>query len=166
MKDKTKYTILIFAFVMLVCVVTITHLFIHYEKDGSVLVNKKYYDIVYSNLNIDYDTSMSVKTNEDNDTIKVNIPNLNEFKKSESFSLDVKNIGNIDASISEANIMNIDTNVPKSKVKVDVSLLESNVIKGSESKKLNVTITYLGDNTILNPYYNFVIKYVFDEVNL
>ena len=49
MKDKTKYTILIFAFVMLVCVVTITHLFIHYEKDGSVLVNKKYYDIVYSN---------------------------------------------------------------------------------------------------------------------
>ena len=117
-------------------------------------------------LNIDYDTSMSVKINEDNDTIKVNIPNLNEFKKSESFSLDVKNIGNIDASISEANIMNIDTNVPKSKVKVDVSLLESNVIKGSESKKLNVTITYLGDNTALNPYYNFVIKYVFDEVNL
>ena len=109
---------------------------------------------------------MSVKINEDNDTIKVNIPNLNEFKKSESFSLDVKNIGNIDASISEANIMNIDTNVPKSKVKVDVSLLESNVIKGSESKKLNVTITYLGDNTALNPYYNFVIKYVFDEVNL
>ena len=108
-------------------------------------------------MNIDYDTSMSVKINEDNDTIKVNIPNLNEFKKSESFSLDVKNIGNIDASISEANIMNIDTNVPKSKVKV---------IKGSESKKLNVTITYLGDNTALNPYYNFVIKYVFDEVNL
>lgn len=166
MKDKTKYTILIFSFVMLVCVATITHLFIYYEKDGNVLVNKKYYDIVYSNLNIDYDTSMSVKINENNDTIKVSIPNLNEFKKSESFSLDVKNIGNIDASISEANIMNIDTNVPKSKVNVDISLLESNVIKGSESKKLNVTITYLGDNTIENPYFNFVIKYVFDEVNL
>lgn len=166
MKDKTKYTILIFAFVILVCVVTITYLFIHYEKDGSVLVNKNYYDIVYSNLNIDYDTSMSVKINEDNDTIKVSIPDLNEFKKSESFSLDVKNIGNIDASISEVNIMNVDTNVPESKVKIDISLLESNVIEGSESMKLNVTITYLGDDTTLNPYYNFIIKYVFDEVNL
>lgn len=166
MKDKTKYTILIFAFILLVCVVTITHLFIYYEKDGTVLVNKKYYDIVYSNLNIDYDTSMNVKINENSDTIKVSIPNLNEFKNTQSFSLDVKNIGNVDVSIAEENIMNVFTNVDKSKVRVDVSLLESNIIRGSESQKLHVNITYLGDNVDDIPYYNFVIKYVFDEVNL
>lgn len=166
MKEKTKYIIVIFAFILLICVVTITHLFIYYEKDGIVLVNKKYSDIVYSNLNIDYDTTMSVKINENQDAIKVSIPNLNEFKNGESFSLDVKNIGNIDVSITEANIMNIDTNVDKSKVKVDVSLLESNIIKGSESKKLNVNITYLDNDIKDKAYYNFVIKYVFEEVNL
>lgn len=166
MKEKTKYIIVIFAFILLICVVTITHLFIYYEKDGIVSVNKKYSDIVYSNLNIDYDTTMSVKINENQDVIKVSIPNLNEFKNGESFSLDVKNIGNIDVSITEANIMNIDTNVDKSKVKVDVSLLESNIIKGSESKKLNVNITYLDNDIKDKAYYNFVIKYVFEEVNL
>ena len=160
MKDKVYYIIMVVVFILLVVTSTITFLVINNSEKGTSNFIKKYYDIMFSNTIIN-DDNVLVKVDNDNDSIHVEIPNL---KKTITFSLDLKNIGNKDAYVSNYSFSNIDTNVDLDNVNISVSIPRDEIIKGGSDKKLNVTVNYNSVNNNITPYYNFNINYLFNEV--
>lgn len=167
MKKKIiSYSISIVFLIVFVFLVTYSYLNTNFSQKGNIDYKKKYYDIVYNNVTIDSDTTMKVKLDSENDTINIKINNLNEFKKSNSFSIDLTNIGNINAIIENIRIQNINSNVEPKNVNVDISTNINDIINGGETKKLIIVITYKETKKIENPYYFFDIKYDFNEVIL
>ena len=65
---------------------------------------------------------MTIKLDNKNGTIKVKVPDLNKFKKTNSFSLDLTNIGNIDAKITNIYIEKIFANIDTKNVNINLSL--------------------------------------------
>ena len=166
MKEKITYALIILLFSILVLSLALYYLFNGFSIRGDANIIKKYYDIKLNNVSVDYETDMTVKLDNENSTIQVKVPDLNQFKKTNSFSIDLTNIGNIDAKITEIRIENIFANIDTKNVNKNLSLDKEDVIKGGETKKLNIEITYNGKDKIEQPYYEFSIKYVFDEVIL
>ncbi len=166
MKEKITYALIILLFSILVLSLALYYLFNGFSMMGKADIIKKYYDIKLNNVSIDYETDMTVKLDNENGTIQVKVPDLNKFKKTNSFSIDLTNIGNIDAKIIDIRIENIFANIDTKNVNINLSLDKEGIIKGGETKKLNVEITYNGKDKIEQPYYEFSIKYVFDEVIL
>lgn len=166
MKEKITYALIILLFSILVLSLALYYLFNGFSIRGDANIIKKYYDIKLNNVSIDYETDMTVKLDNENGTIQVKVPDLNKFKKTNSFSIDLTNIGNIDAKIIDIRIENIFANIDTKNVNINLSLDKEGIIKGGETKKLNVEITYNGKDKIEQPYYEFSIKYVFDEVIL
>lgn len=166
MKEKITYALIILLFSILVLSLALYYLFNGFSMMGKADIIKKYYDIKLNNVSIDYETDMTIKLNNENGTIQVKVPDLNKFKKTNSFSIDLTNIGNIDAKIIDIRIENIFANIDTKNVNINLSLDKEGIIKGGETKKLNVEITYNGKDKIEQPYYEFSIKYVFDEVIL
>lgn len=167
MKGKIiSYSISIVFLILFIFVLTYSYLNTNFSQKGNVDYKRKYYDIVYNNVTIDADTTMKVKLDSDNDTIKIRVEDLNEFRKANSFSVDLTNIGNINAIIKNIRILNTNSNVQLKDVNVDISTNVNDVINGGETKKLIICITYNKTSEIENPYYFFDIKYDFDEVIL
>lgn len=166
MKEKITYALIILLFSILVLSLALYYLFNGFSIRGDANIIKKYYDIKLNNVSVDYETDMTVKLDNENSTIQVKVPDLNQFKKTNSFSIDLTNIGNIDAKITEIRIEKIFANIDTKNVNINLSLDKEDVIKGGETKKLNIEITYNGKDKIEQPYYEFSIKYVFDEVIL
>lgn len=166
MKEKITYALIILLFSILVLSLALYYLFNGFSMMGKADIIKKYYDIKLNNVSIDYETNMTIKLDNENGTIQVKVPDLNKFKKTNSFSIDLTNIGNIDAKIIDIRIENIFANIDTKNVNINLSLDKEDIIKGGETKKLNVEITYNGKDKIEQPYYEFSIKYVFDEVIL
>lgn len=162
MKDKIYYSIMIIVFILLVVASTITFLVINNSETGTSKFIKKYYDIMFVNTTLN-NNDMIVKVDNDKDSIHIEIPNLNEINNN-TFSLDVKNIGNEDVVVNNYSFSNIDTNINSNDIEVLVSLNKDEIIRGSSDKKLNVTINYKGNDKNITPYYNFNINYLFDEV--
>lgn len=166
MKEKITYALIILLFSILVLSLALYYLFNGFSIRGDANIIKKYYDIKLNNVSVDYETDMTIKLDNENSTIQVKVPDLNQFKKTNSFSIDLTNIGNIDAKITDIRIENIFANIDTKNVNINLSLDKEGVIKGGETKKLNIEITYNGKDKIEQPYYEFSIKYVFDEVIL
>lgn len=166
MKEKITYALIVLLFSILVLSLALYYLFNGFSIRGDANIIKKYYDIKLNNVSIDYETDMTIKLDNENGTIKVKVPDLNKFKKTNSFSLDLTNIGNIDAKITNIYIQKIFANIDTKNVNINLSLNKEDIIKGGKTKKLNVEITYNGKDIIEQPYYEFSIKYVFDEVVL
>ncbi len=166
MKEKITYALIILLFSILVLSLALYYLFNGFSMMGKADIIKKYYDIKLNNVSIDYETNMTIKLDNENGTIQVKVPDLNKFKKTNSFSIDLTNIGNIDAKIIDIRIENIFANIDTKNVNINLSLDKEDIIKGGETKKLNVEITYNDKDKIEQPYYEFSIKYVFDEVIL
>lgn len=161
-----NYVLSILFLIIFIFVITYSYLNTNFSQKGNIDYKKKYYDIVYNNVTIDYDTTMKVKLDSENDTIKVRINDLNEFKKANSFSIDLTNIGSINAKIKNIRILNIQSNVELKDVNIDISTAKDDIINGGETIKLIICIKYNGKKIIENPYYFFDIKYDFDEVVL
>ena len=167
MKGKIiSYSISIVFLILFIFVLTYSYLNTNFSQKGNIDYKRKYYDIVYNNVTIDGDTTMKVKLDSDNDTIKIRVEDLNEFRKANSFSIDLTNIGNINAIIKNIRILNTNSNVQLKDVNVDISTNVNDIINGGETKKLIICITYNKTSEIENPYYFFDIKYDFDEVIL
>lgn len=166
--SKNRYiTFMLFLLiVVLVFSVSITYIVIEKDETGAGTIKTKYYDIMFTNASIDFDSKMEIKIDDAKDKISINIPDLNEFKESNSFSIDVKNIGNIDAYVENINLTNIKTNIETENINIDMSLIKEDIIKGSESKKLILTITYKGQIIEETPQISFDINYKFNEVVL
>ena len=165
---KNRYiTFMLFLLiVVLVFSVSITYIVIEKDETGAGTIKTKYYDIMFTNTSIDFDSKMEIKIDDAKDKISINIQDLNEFKESNSFSVDVRNIGNIDAYVENVNLTNIKTNTNTEDINIDMTLRKEDIIKGSESKKLILTITYKGKNTEEIPQISFDINYKFNEVVL
>lgn len=165
---KNRYiTFMLFLLiVVLVFSVSITYIVIEKDETGAGTIKTKYYDIMFTNASIDFDSKMEIKIDDAKDKISINIPDLNEFKESNSFSIDVKNIGNIDAYVENVSLTNIKTNIETENINIDMSLIKEDIIKGSESKKLILTITYKGQVIEETPQISFDINYKFNEVVL
>lgn len=161
-----NYILSILFLIIFIFVITYSYLNTNFSQKGNIDYKKKYYDIVYNNVTIDYDTTMKVKLDSENDTIKVRVNDLNEFKKANSFSVDLTNIGSINAKIKNIRILNIQSNVELKDVNIDISTAKDDIINGGETIKLIICIKYNGKKIIENPYYFFDIKYDFDEVVL
>ena len=77
---------------------------------------------------------------------------------------------NSDGEANRINSISLNNNpltIDSSKnVNIDLSLDKNNIIEGGKTEKLNIKITYNGKDIIEQPYYEFSIKYVFDEVIL
>ena len=166
MKEKITYALIVLLFSILVLSLALYYLFNGFSIRGDANIIKKYYDIKLNNVSVDYETDMTVKLDNENSTIQVKVPDLNQFKKTNSFSIDLTNIGNIDAKITDIRIENIFANIDTKNVNINLSLDKEDIIKGGETKKINIEITYNGKDKIEQPYYEFSIKYVFDEVIL
>lgn len=166
MKRISNYIIFILFFIVFIFIITYSYLNTNFNQKGNMDYKRKYYDIVYSNVTIDYDTTMKIKLDNDNDTISVRVNDLNEFKKTNSFSVDLTNIGNINAIIQSIKIQNIQSNIEPKNVNIDISTEENDIIKGGETKKLIIRITYNGTDKKEDPFYFFDIKYDFNEVIL
>lgn len=166
MKRISNYIIFILFFIVFIFIITYSYLNTNFNQKGNMDYKRKYYDIVYSNVTIDYDTTMKIKLDNDNDTISVRVNDLNEFKKTNSFSVDLTNIGNINAIIQSIKIQNIQSNIEPKKVNIDISTKENDIIKGGETKKLIIRITYNETDKKETPFYFFDIKYDFNEVIL
>lgn len=165
-KQIINYILSILFLIIFIFVITYSYLNTNFSQKGNIDYKKKYYDIVYNNVTIDYDTTMKVKLDSENDTIKVRVNDLNEFKKANSFSIDLTNIGSINAKIKNIRILNIQSNVELQDVNIDISTAKDDIINGGETIKLIICIKYNGKKIIENPYYFFDIKYDFDEVVL
>ena len=139
---KGKISTIIFICVFIVCVisVTVSRLFIKYETGGSGLINKGYYDIVFSNPTVNSNDDTIIKINSDDDYIHIEMPNLNNYREEKTFSVDATNIGNIDTKVESMFFSNIDTNINERDLKIDVNFNKDDEIKGSESKKIYITI--------------------------
>ncbi len=167
MKGKIiSYSISIVFLILFIFVLTYSYLNTNFSQKGNIDYKRKYYDIVFNNVTIDADTTMKVKLDSDSDTIKIKVEDLNEFRKANSFSIDLTNIGNINAIIKNIRILNINSNVQLKDVNIDISTNVNDIINGGETKKLIICITYNKTSEIENPYYFFDIKYDFDEVIL
>lgn len=166
--SKNRYiTFMLFLLiVVLVFSISITYIVIEKDETGAGTIKTEYYDIMFTNASIDFESKMEIKIDDAKDKISINIPDLNEFKESNSFSIDVRNIGNIDAYVENINLTNIKTNIETENINIDMSLVKEDVIKGSESKKLIFTITYKEQNTEETPQISFDINYKFNEVVL
>ena len=168
MKNKFVYIMCFLLILTLFVSLTITYFVVEKNNQGVSNISNEYFDIVFSNPIIDFDTMMKVSVDDNNDKISVKIPDLNEFSMSNSFSIDVKNIGTLDAYVDRMFIDGLDSNITTSDVNIDISLVDDEIIKGAESSKLIITITYYGKNisTSEAPYMNFDLNYAFKEVIL
>jgi hypothetical protein len=166
MKDKIKYISLIAVFIIFVFSITITNLLLKYDETGSFVSNKEYYEVRFNNVKIDYDIDTKIKVNNDNNSIHFEIANLNDFIEEKTFFIDVTNLGNKDAYVTNMYLSNIDTNETNDKVDVYVSVKNGDILKGGEQQRLIVKVKYNSKESKDIKYYNFNINYSFDKVSL
>ena len=166
MKDKIKYISLIAVFIIFVFSITITNLLLKYDETGSFVSNKEFYEIRFNNVKIDYDIDTKIKVNNDNNSIHFEIVNLNDFIEEKTFFIDVTNLGNKDAYVTNMFLSNIDTNETNDKVDVYISIKNGDVLKGGEQQRLIIKIKYNSKESKDIKYYNFNVNYSFDKVSL
>lgn len=168
MKGKLVYVMSFLLIVTLFVCLTITYFVVEKNNTGISEISNEYFDIIFSDPIIDFNTNMSVSVDKEKDVININIPDLTEFIKSNSFSIEAKNIGNVDAYVDKFFVNNMDTNIETDDFNIDISLIEDEIIKGSETEKIIITLTYYGKDisTIEDSYISFDINYLFKEVVL
>lgn len=166
MKDRIKYISLIAVFIIFVFSITITNLLIKYDESGDFNANKEYFEIRFNNAIIDYDINTKIKINNDDNSLHFEISNLNDFIEEKTFYIDMVNLGNKDAYVTNMYLSNIDTNEDSEKVDIYTSINNGDKILGGEQKRLIVKIKYDSKESKDIKYYNFNINYAFDKVNL
>lgn len=160
-KHKIVYIITILLFIIAVFCMTFTYLIINKQMHGKVNINEKYFDIVFNNTYISYNSSASLKINNEEKTLHINIPNLNEIQSDNSFIVDITNIGNIDKEIY-TDVTNFYTNVSENDVLVDILLDNGNIIKGGETKRIRINVSYNNIKNITNPSLSFNVNLDFE----
>ena len=168
MKGKLIYIMSFLLIVTIFVSLRITYVVVEKNNEGISEFSNEYFDIIFSDPIIDFNTDMKVSVDKNKDVIKIDIPNLNEFNKSNSFSIDAKNIGNLDAYVDKFYLSNLVSNIETTNFNIDISLVEDEIIRGSETKKIFITLTYYGKeiSTSEAPFISFDLNYLFKEVIL
>jgi hypothetical protein len=156
MINSLKYIILVILFIILVFSVTVSTLFIKYETKGNFVFSKNYSYIKYSNVSYDND-DIVVKMNEEDNYIHVSIPSL---EKNATISLDMVNIGNEEVVLDNYSITNIDTELNKDNININVTINKDDVIKGGTTKKIIINVS---NNNKESGYLNFNVNCSYKE---
>ena len=157
MKNKLMYIIFVVILILFVSIITISYLLINYKEQGTFEYDKVYKEILLTNTIIDYDTTTSVKLNNEENNIHIDIPDLNEYKTLKTFSIDMENIGNTSVYISDIYYSNNVSNINTEYIKIDSSLKKGDIIKGNEIKRIYIDIKYNGNYKDIIPFYNFML---------
>lgn len=163
---KKKITLIILSVIAIICVVG-TYLIINYEESGSTNIDNEYYEIMFGNVFIDFETTMEVQPNNNDKSILINIPDLNEFKIKKEFTIDIQNIGNKNAIVSRMFLNHIESNVDSTLVNISISYDEGRNLLGGTINQIIVGIEYLGEDLPqlemedATPTISFSINYTF-----
>lgn len=163
-KEEITYIALILVFILFIFTVTITFLEINLREQGISDIRNNYYSIDMLNATIDFETTSKIKLDNEEKIIKVFVNDLNKYNNGNTFKLELYNIGNTDAEISDILVTYIDTNVEEDKVDVSLSLKKGMIIESSEKKTLSINIKYNENKPNINDYYNFDVKISYREV--
>jgi hypothetical protein len=166
MKGSIKYILLIIVFIVFVCSITITNLFIKYDETGSFDLKKEYYEIRFNDTRINYDVDAKIKINNDSNSLHFELSNLNDYIEEKTFYVYVTNLDNQDAYVTNMYLSNIDTNENGDKVDIYTSINNGDRLFGGEKVILIVKIKYNSKESKDKKYYNFNINYAFDSSTL
>lgn len=143
-KKKSIYITIVFLFILAVFCVTVSYLIINVKFSGAATIHKNYSGIVFNNTYMEYDSNCSIKMNDEEKFIHINIPNLNEIQSNNSFLVDITNIGNIDKQVYTS-ITNYSSNVDEDNILIDLILDNGSIIKGGETKRVRINVKYLNE---------------------
>ena len=161
-KKIILYSILVVSFIICIFISTYYYLNVRYKYKGEVNYTNSYYDVKVTDATIDYETTTKVIISDD--VIEVNIDDLYRYSNTNSINVELYNIGNIDAIISNIFISNIDTNVKRDDIKINLSLKNNDMINARSKKILRIDITNNSVDTDINDYLNFNINVNYREV--
>ena len=162
-KYKKKLSILYTMLVIVIIIFTFTLTYALLDNNfKDVKFNNNYYDINITNVSMDYETLSKVITSKDK--ISINIPDLINYKNGNAISIELTNLGSIDAALNSINIVNISGNIDTNKLKITPSLKSGDVISASSKKILKVDIKYNSGNIKDTNNVSFDILLSFKEV--
>lgn len=156
------YSILLFSIIVFVFLITYIYLSNNYNEKGTVNINNKYYDVLINNVSIDNDSKTKVYI--EDSKINIDIPDLYKYKKTNSINVELYNIGNIDAKISNIELVNFDSNINIKNVDIKLSLNKEDIIYASSKKMLKIDITYNNPNSLETDNINFDIIIRYEEI--
>jgi hypothetical protein len=166
MKDKIRYISLVAVFIIFIFSITITNLLLKYDETGSFVSNKEYFEIRFSNVRVNYDIDTKIMVNNEDNSLHFELSNLNDYIEEKEFYIDVTNIGNKNAYVSNMYLTNIDTNENEDKIDIYTSINNGDTILGGEQKILIVRVKYNSKESKDKKYYNFNLNYNYDKVSL
>lgn len=161
-KLSILYTMLVIVIIIFTFTLTYALLDNNFKETGNVKFNNNYYDINITNVSMDYETLSKVTTSKDK--ININIPDLINYKNGNTISIELTNLGSIDAALNSINIVNISGNIDTNKLKITPSLKSGDVILASSKKILKVDIKYNSGNIKDTDNVSFDILLSFKEV--
>ena len=166
MKDKIRYISLVAVFIIFIFSITITNLLLKYDETGSFVSNKEYFEIRFSNVRVNYDIDTKIMVNNEDNSLHFELSNLNDYIEEKEFYIDVTNIGNKNAYVTNMYLTNIDTNENEDKIDIYTSINNGDTILGGEQKILIVRVKYNSKESKDKKYYNFNLNYNYDKVSL
>lgn len=162
-KKFATYSLITVSFVMCVFSLIYMILSLNMKDYGKSYIKNNYYEVSMLNATIDFDTTSTIVIDNDNKVIEINVNDLYKYKNGNTISLELYNIGNVDARISNMRIVDIDTNVDKEKVDLKLDVQINTIIRAREKEKMNINIKYNDTSNNVNDYYNFKIVINYDE---
>lgn len=148
---------LILVFCLLVFQITITFITLESKTKGNVIAKENYSKLLFTNITMNNKTTSNINIDENNNIIKINIENLNDFKEENYFTIDLVNIGNKKLQITNYELRNINS-FEADKVDINVSLNDNTQLDAKEKIRLKINIKYNG-NSAVNNFYNVNIKF-------
>lgn len=148
---------LILVFCLLVFQITITFITLESKTKGNVIAKENYSKLLFTNITMNNKTTSNISIDENNNIIKINIENLNDFKEENYFTIDLVNIGNEKLQITNYELRNINS-FEADKVDINVSLNDNTQLDAKEKIRLKINIKYNG-NSAVNNFYNVNIKF-------
>ena len=121
-------------------------------------------DIVMQNATMDYETTSTIKLDNDEKIIEIKINDLYKYKNGNSINLELYNIGNIDAVVNNIKIIDVETSVNYDKIEINHNVKINDVIHAREEKIMNVLIKCIENNINENDYMNFKIVINYSEI--
>lgn len=165
MKNKISInTIILIIIIASVASIIIGYFIVNITNKGESNFESNYYDIKLTNATIDFDTKTSIKINDDTQSVALDIPDLYKYKNTNSFNIDLVNIGTLDTKLLKYQISKIKTNIDKELVDIELSIKKGDKLLGGERKKLQISITYNGDSDSEEMYYSCEIGFTFKEI--
>lgn len=147
-KNKLIHFIALSLFFAFVIILNVIFLINNYGIEGKVIINKKYYEIIY------FSSDDRVIINDKK--ISLNLKNGN--MKS---SFKIYNIGNTNATVDGHIIDNINTNLNTDDIKFDLSFDKGSIINKGETREIFIEVLCDECTIVEDNYINFDIKYIF-----